>query len=82
LREGRQRESRLRAKELFWWLTGKKYKLGRVVERGEEMVSSCKLKGSLWGGLMTVVRGEGAQKRELGSKKSKPLLEFTEKKEK
>jgi hypothetical protein len=24
----------LRAKELFWWLTERKYKLGRVVERG------------------------------------------------
>jgi hypothetical protein len=26
-----------RARE-FWWLTGRKYKLERVVERGEEMV--------------------------------------------
>jgi hypothetical protein len=24
------------ARELFWWLTGRKYELGRVVERGGE----------------------------------------------
>jgi hypothetical protein len=37
--EGRQRERKLRARELFWWLRDRKYKLGRVVERGgEEMV--------------------------------------------
>jgi hypothetical protein len=36
--EGRQSESRLRARE-FWWLRGEKYKLGRVVEiGGDEMV--------------------------------------------
>jgi hypothetical protein len=35
--EGRQKE-RLIGRELFWWLTGRKNELGRVVERGEEMV--------------------------------------------
>jgi hypothetical protein len=32
--KGRKRGMILRAKELFWWLTERKYKLGRVVERG------------------------------------------------
>jgi hypothetical protein len=36
LREGGQRERRLIAREFFWQLTGRKYELGRVVERREE----------------------------------------------
>jgi hypothetical protein len=33
--EGGQRERRLIAME-FWWLTGRKYKLRKEVERGEK----------------------------------------------
>jgi hypothetical protein len=32
LKEGRQREWKLIGRELFWWLIGRKYKLGSVVE--------------------------------------------------
>jgi hypothetical protein len=37
--QGRQREKILIPGELLWWLTGRKYKLGKVLEkRGEEIV--------------------------------------------
>jgi hypothetical protein len=36
VREGRQRERRSIARELFWWLTGRKYELWKVVEQGGE----------------------------------------------
>jgi hypothetical protein len=39
----------LRAKELFWCLTCRKYELGRVVERGEERFRVANLKIGLWG---------------------------------
>jgi hypothetical protein len=36
LRENRQGKRKWTTRELFWWLTGRKYKFGRVVEREEK----------------------------------------------
>jgi hypothetical protein len=52
---------RLIARELFWWLTGTKYKLRRMVEMGD-LMNACSERGG---------RKIG-QKRDLGSKKAKP----------
>jgi hypothetical protein len=43
--ESRQGERRLIARELFWWLIGRKYEFGSVVERrGEERFKFANLK--------------------------------------
>jgi hypothetical protein len=83
LRETRQIERRLIARELFWWSTDRKYELGRVIEReGEERLRVANLKLVYWG-LMNACSEMGGkqvgQKNKLGSKKVKLLLECTEK---
>jgi hypothetical protein len=65
------------ARELFWWVTGRKYGLRRVVERGgEKRLSIVNLK-MVYGVFVNLcsdtVGREGGQKRELRSKKSKLL---------
>jgi hypothetical protein len=86
LREGRQRERRLIARELFWWLTGGKYELRKVLEKeGKRWLRVINLKvvyGSLMNACSEKEGKDVGQKRELGSMKVKPLLGCTEKMEK
>jgi hypothetical protein len=76
--EGRQRERKLIARELFWWLTGRKYELGKVVERGGEKrfrvinlkvfhLRSCDACSERGG-------KEGVQKRKFGNQRAKSMF--------
>jgi hypothetical protein len=78
VREGRQRERRSIARELFWWLTGRKYELWKVVEQGGEERFRVVNLMVVYGGLVNACSERGGwevgQKRENGEQEGETAV--------